>query len=86
MKTSFWVFIIAAILLVVFSVQNADNTNLKIFIWSFEVSKAVLIIATFLAGLVTGAIYAFLSKKGKEKSVSTKPTATPTTPPEETEF
>lgn len=63
MKLSFWVFIIVAVLLVTFSVQNSGPTELQFLIWSIQVSKAVIIIATFLIGLITGALYGYFSKK-----------------------
>ncbi|NPA37016.1 MAG: LapA family protein [Chlorobi bacterium] len=71
MKTSFWFFIIVAVLLVTFSVQNSSATEISFLMWTVQISKAVLIIATFLIGLVTGALYGYFSRKpakaGKEQ-------------------
>ncbi len=63
MKTSFWFFILVAILLVTFSVQNSAPTEISFLIWTVQISKAVLIIAVFLFGLITGALYGFFSRK-----------------------
>jgi len=63
MKLSFWIFIIVAVVLVAFSVQNSGPTEIKFLVWSIQVSKAVIIIATFLIGLITGALYGYFSRK-----------------------
>ena len=69
MKTSFWFFIIIAILLVTFSVQNSAPTEISFLMWNVQISKAVLIIATFLFGLITGALYGYFSRKPVVKKV-----------------
>jgi len=69
MKTSFWFFIIVAILLVTFSVQNSAPTEISFLMWKIQISKAVLIIATFLFGLITGALYGYFSRKPVVKTV-----------------
>lgn len=56
---SFWIFIILAVLLVIFSVQNSEAIGVRVFLWNVEVSLAILLIGTFLTGLVTGALYAY---------------------------
>ena len=63
MKLSFWIFIIVAVLLVTFSVQNSGPTEIQFLVWSIQVSKAVIIIATFLIGLITGSLYGYFSRK-----------------------
>ncbi len=63
MKLSFWIFIIVAVLLVAFSVQNSGTTEINFLNWSINVSLAVIIIATFLIGLITGALYGYFSRK-----------------------
>ena len=56
---SFWIFIILTVLLVIFSVQNSGAIDVNVFLWNVNVSLAILLIGTFLAGLVTGALYAY---------------------------
>ncbi len=79
MKISFWMFIIVSVLLVTFSVQNSGSTEIQYLIWSIQVSKAVIIIATFLIGLITGALYGYFSKK----PIIQEPAATTTEEKEE---
>ncbi len=79
MKLSFWMFIIVSVLLVTFSVQNSGSTEIQYLIWSIQVSKAVIIIATFLIGLITGALYGYFSKK----PIIQEPAATTTEEEEE---
>lgn len=56
---SFWIFIILAVLLVIFSVQNSEAIAVRVFFWNVNVSLAILLIGTFLTGLITGALYAW---------------------------
>ena len=65
MKVSFWFFILIAILLVAFSVQNSEPTEISFLAWTVQVSKAVIIIATFLLGLISGSLYGYFSRKPK---------------------
>ncbi len=58
-RFSFWIFIIAALILVLFSVQNADEVSFKFFTWKSHLSLSVLLIVTFLLGLIIGAIFSF---------------------------
>jgi uncharacterized integral membrane protein len=73
---SFWIFIILAVLLVIFSVQNSEAIGVRVFLWNVEVSLAILLIGTFLTGLVTGALYAYRKflpdSKEKEKDQKKK--------------
>ncbi len=56
---SFWIFIVLAVLLVIFSVQNSEAIQVRVFLWNVHVSLAILLIGTFLTGLITGALYAY---------------------------
>ncbi len=69
MKKSFWFLVILAILVVVFSVQNADVVPIRFVLWEGELSLAILLILTFLFGLIMGAVYYYLSvRKSKNNS------------------
>jgi len=86
MKTSFWFFIVVAVLLVTFSVQNSAPTEVSFLVWTVQISKAVLIIATFLIGLVTGALYGYFSRKpAKVKATDIDPEEITTVKEDETE-
>lgn len=67
LNISFWIFIIVAILLVIFSVQNSHAIPVQLIFWDVSISLAILLIGTFLTGLVAGALYAY-SKLKKPKS------------------
>lgn len=67
LNISFWIFIIVAILLVIFSVQNSHAIPVQLIFWDVSISLAILLIGTFLTGLVAGALYAY-SKLKKTKS------------------
>jgi len=67
MKKSFWFLILLSLLIVIFSVQNAEVVPIKFIIWEGELSLAILMILTFLLGLIKGAIYYAISIKRKKK-------------------
>ena len=74
-QISFWFFIALAILLAVFSVQNAGIIEVQVLWFPVNVSLSILLIGTFITGLVIGALYAynkFLPKPSKEKDKNTK--------------
>lgn len=64
---SFWVFIVLAIIIAVFSVQNSPAIPVKLFLWNVDISLAILLIGTFLTGLVIGALYAYQKLKPKSE-------------------
>ncbi len=69
MKKSFWFLVVLAILVVVFAVQNAEVVPIKFIIWKGELSLAILLILTFLFGLIMGVVYYYLSdRKSKNNS------------------
>ena len=75
MKKTFWIATVFAIILVVFSVQNAKDVTVKFFFKDVSISLAVLLICVFIFGAVTGASYFFFLKvkdKKKQKTVTEK--------------
>lgn len=64
---SFWGFIVVAVLLVIFAVQNAQEVSFKFFIWRSHLSLSVLLIVAFLLGLISGAIFLFRNSRATEK-------------------
>ncbi len=58
-QISFWVFMILAVFLVIFSVQNSDSIEINVLFWKLRVSIAILLISVFLTGAVTGALFAY---------------------------
>lgn len=41
-------------LLVAFSLQNAQEVKVQLLVWSFHISRALLILVPFLVGIVLG--------------------------------
>ncbi len=68
---SLWMFIISALILVIFSVQNANEVTFNFFVWKTHLSLSILLIVAFLVGLIVGAIFSF---RGKSKSKPQKVT------------
>lgn len=67
MKKSFWVSLVLAAALVIFSVQNAGLVDVNIFFNEVEVSLAILLIVVFLSGVLAGASYFFIRSKKNKK-------------------
>jgi uncharacterized integral membrane protein len=92
-RFSFWMFILSALVLVIFSVQNAHEVAFNYFVWKNHLSLSVLLIVAFLVGLIVGAFFAFRSRStSKTKKADEKvkevpaPKTTGTTDPEETQW
>jgi uncharacterized integral membrane protein len=69
---SLWGFVIAALILVFFSVQNAQEVSFRFFVWRSHLSLSVLLIVAFLLGLVAGAVFSFRSSKAKKEKSNEK--------------
>ncbi|MFW6389142.1 MAG: LapA family protein [Marinilabiliaceae bacterium] len=54
-----WTFVLAALVLVIFSVQNAQEVGFKFFVWETHLSLSILLIVAFLLGLIAGAFFSF---------------------------
>ena len=65
MKKSFWIFVVLAILIVIFSVKNAQMVLVDVLFTKLEISLAFLLILVFITGLVTGALFILLSNRIK---------------------
>lgn len=60
--------LIWAVLLIVFSVQNADNTPVAFLVWDWEIPVALLVLITALATLVlTGVGLAFYRRRRRQR-------------------
>lgn len=70
---SFWLFIIIAIILVIFSVQNSGPVSVTILFKQEQISLAILLVLTFLMGLITGSLYAFVKFSHKKKEEIPQP-------------
>ena len=68
MKKSFWILMVLAVLVVVFSVQNAEPVHFTLFMWQGELSLAILLISTFIVGAIVGALYYGIAMRNKRKN------------------
>lgn len=51
------------ILLIIFTVQNYEVISIQFFLWSFQTSRTIVILATFVIGVLVGLIISFRRKK-----------------------
>lgn len=68
MKKSFWILMILAVFIVVFSVQNADMVSFQLLAWQMELSLAILLITVFILGALVGAAYYAIAMRQKRKN------------------
>lgn len=69
MKKSFCISTVFAVILVIFSVQNASEVPVKLLFFSeIQISLAVLLITVFIFGAITGASYFFFKKRQEKKT------------------
>ncbi|HPG34396.1 MAG: LapA family protein [Lentimicrobiaceae bacterium] len=71
MSRSAIITIIAAILLVIFSIQNSASAELKLFFWSFNMSLALMLLFIFLIGAGFGYFFHLWMVSRKQKSENT---------------
>jgi lipopolysaccharide assembly protein A len=74
MKVKLLISVIIALLLVIFAVQNANEIDINFWFWSVKGSLAVVLLITFLLGIVVGMLSALPSlfrKKEKDKKTKT---------------
>ncbi len=76
MKKSFWIFVVLSILIVVFSVKNAQLVWVDVLFTRLEISLAFLVILVFIIGLVIGALFVFFSKRVKATKLKKAETTT----------
>lgn len=68
------VFIVLAILIVIFTIQNTQVVEIKFFIWQTSISKALVLLSTLFIGIILGwlitwAGYSRRKRKDKEERV-----------------
>jgi len=63
--------ILALLAMIIFSVQNLEVMDVSFFSWRMSVPKFMIIIGTYLLGMITGAwLYDFLKYLFKSKEIS----------------
>jgi putative membrane protein len=68
------VFIVLAILIVIFTIQNTQVVEIKFFIWQTSISKALVLLSTLFIGIILGwlitwAGYSRRKRKEREERV-----------------
>jgi len=64
-----WIVIfILLLILVIFATQNYEIVEIKFLLWSFKTSRAIIIISTFLIGILTGCGATFVRKSKMENN------------------
>jgi len=64
------VFIVLAILIVIFTIQNTQVVEIKFFIWQTSISKALVLLSTLFIGIILGWLITWAGysrKKRKER-------------------
>jgi len=65
------VFLVIALLFAVFVFQNAEMVEVEFLFWKTEASRALILVGTFLLGLVVGWLTRWLLKKENKATVKT---------------
>ena len=59
-----WMLVLVLLLfLVIFAVQNYEVVNVRFLLWSFTTSRAIVIFASVVLGIVIGAVIAYINKR-----------------------
>lgn len=61
--------LIAALILVVFTIQNADTVDIRLLLWDVNSSKALIILITLALGSLIGILVSIPSWSKKKKEV-----------------
>jgi uncharacterized integral membrane protein len=61
--------LITAIILVIFTIQNADPVDLKLWFWEVKSSQALIILITLALGSVIGVLVSIPSRSKKKKEI-----------------
>jgi putative membrane protein len=64
------VFIVLAILIVIFTIQNTQVVDIQFFIWKTSISKALVLLSTLFIGIILGWLITWAGysrKKRKER-------------------
>ncbi len=64
------VFIVIAILIVIFTIQNTQVIDMQFFLWKASISRALIILSTLFIGIILGWLLTWMGysrKRRKEK-------------------
>jgi len=63
---------ILGIIVIIFAMQNTEFVTIKLFIWTFSTSRALMLIIVFLLGFLTGWIIRSIRAHKKLKKVESE--------------
>jgi uncharacterized integral membrane protein len=61
------ILLVAAVLLVIFILQNLDDANVDFLFWDWDVAIAVTIVVAAVLGFVIGWVFAWMRRRAKAK-------------------
>ena len=70
------VFIVLAILIVIFTIQNTQVVDIQFFLWKASISRALVILSTLFIGIILGWLLTWTGysrKRRNEKGEEKKP-------------
>lgn len=65
-------FLVLGLLFATFIVQNAEVVQVRFLFWSAQASRAIIILGTFVLGIIVGWVSVRVRKKGTATPVSTE--------------
>lgn len=65
MRTKTIIALVFFILIVIFSLQNSNQTAISLLVWSFSIPTVLLILSCFSLGLLVGILVSFKKEKPK---------------------
>lgn len=63
MKSKSIIAIIFIVIIIIFSAQNAEVTDVAILFWKLSISKVLVIVGSFLVGIIVGLLFSMRHKK-----------------------
>lgn len=72
MKTKTLLLLIFMTLIVIFSLQNSESTNVDFLFWSISLSRVIVILGSFGLGVIAGLLVSAVNKKPSNKRNDSK--------------
>ena len=62
------ILLVLSVVLVIFAVQNYEVVSIQFLFWSFQTSRAIILIGTFIIGVLVGLMVSFLKGRQSHKN------------------
>lgn len=72
MNKSLIISLVAALLLIIFAIQNAEDVWIKFWFWRFQGSQALIIFISVVLGVLISYFFTIPSNRRKNKTISGK--------------